>query len=168
MLTNDDAPAHTAAEDEATVRWLTGDYGTVETARAHFAMLARNAERGSGKRGFGVWWNGRLAGYVDADPDVDDGLEPGDVNISYNVHPWARGAGVAPLAVRAMCQFIEREGIGRRAAIRVSPDNGASVRVAEKCGFRYVRTFTSATDTHADGSAATLALYVLELGGLDR
>lgn len=42
-----------------------------------------------------VWLDGRLAGYVDCDPEVRDGLAAGDVNVSYAVHPWARGRGVA-------------------------------------------------------------------------
>jgi hypothetical protein len=88
-LTHEDVEAHNAGEDEHTVRWLTGDYGTVESTTTHFDRLADNARAGCGKRGFGVCLDGRLAGYVDCDPDVGDGLEPGDVNISYAVHPWA-------------------------------------------------------------------------------
>ncbi len=162
-LTHGDAEAHCAGEDEETVRWLTGGYGTVEGARAHFDRLAENAAAGRGKRGFGVWTGGRLAGYVDFDPDVDDGLEPHDVNLSYAVHPWARGAGLASQAVLAICQHLREQGIGQRAAIRVEPENAASVRVAERCGFRHVRRFTSSTDTHDDGSPVLLSVYVLDL-----
>jgi hypothetical protein len=53
--------------------------------------------------------------------------------------------------------------IGVRAAIRVDPDNKASVRVAHKSGFTYVRDFASATDTHRDGTPVTLSLYLLNL-----
>jgi hypothetical protein len=90
-LTRADAEAHCAGEDEQTVRWLTGGYGTVEGAAAYFEWLTGNAAAGQGKRGFGVWLGGRLAGYVDCDLDVGDGLESGDVNVSYAVHLWARG-----------------------------------------------------------------------------
>src|ERR1700712_1112316 len=99
-LTADDAAAHCAGEDELTVRWLTGGYGSVEGTKEYFAWLAENAAAGVGKRGLGVWMSGRLCGYVDVTPDNHDGLEPGDVNISYAVHPWARGQGVAVEAVR--------------------------------------------------------------------
>lgn len=92
-LENDHAEAHCAGEDESTVRWLTGGFGTVEGTRAYFDRLAENAAAARGKRGFGVWLDERLAGYVDFDPDTADGLEPEDVNISYGVHPWARGTG---------------------------------------------------------------------------
>lgn len=162
-LTREDAQAHCAGEDEEIVHWLTGGYGTVEGTRAYFDMLADNAAAGRGKRGFGIWRDGRLAGYVDFDPDNADGLEPEDVNLSYAVHPWARGSGVAGRAVLALCEHLRAQGIGSRAAIRVEPENTASVRVAEKSGFRYVRRFPSSTDTHPDGSPVLLSLYVLDL-----
>lgn len=162
-LRHEDAEAHCAGEDEETVRWLTGGYGSIEGTREHFDRLAANAAAGRGQRGFGVWWEGRLAGYVDFNPDLGDGLEPADANLSYAVHPWARGSGVAPEAVLAVCELLRQEGIGRRAAIRVDPENSASVRVAEKCGFRYVRQFASSTDTRDDGSPVLLRLYLLDL-----
>ncbi len=162
-LVDADAAAHCAGEDELTVRWLTGGHGTVEGTVSHFEALARNAADRQGKRGFGVWLDGRLAGYVDCDPDNTDGLGPGDVNVSYAVHPWARGHGVAVEAVRQICGFVRENRIGTRAAIRVAPENKASVRVAEKCAFTYVGDFVSATDRHADGRPVTLSLYVLAL-----
>lgn len=162
-LTREDAHAHCAGEDELTVHWLTGGYGTVAGTAAYIDQLAENAAAGRGKRGFGVWLDGRLAGYVDFDPDNDDGLEPDDINLSYSVHPWARGRGVAVDAVRATCDVLRRNDIGARAAIRVEPENTASVRVAERCGFRYVRDFPSTTDRHDDGSPVTMSLYLLDL-----
>ncbi|MFT4295327.1 MAG: GNAT family N-acetyltransferase [Micropruina sp.] len=162
-LTHRDAEAHCAGEDAETVRWLTGGYGTVDGTRAYFDVLAENAMAGRGKRGLGVWRDGRLAGYVDFDPDNADGLELGDVNLSYAVHPWARGSGVASEAVLAVCQRLREQDIGRRAAIRVELENVGSVRVAERCGFRYVRRFASSTDTHADGSPVVLSRYLLDL-----
>jgi len=49
------------------------------------------------------------------------------------------------------------------AAIIVDPENKASVRVARKSGFTYVRDFASTTDTHPDGTPVTLSLYLLNL-----
>lgn len=162
-LSDADVAAHNAGEDDLTVRWLTGAPGTVETTLAHFRRLAANAAAGAGKRGFGVWLDGRLAGYIDADPDIRDQLGDGDVNLSYAVHPWARGRGVAPTAVRLLCSYLRDHQIGTRAAIRVEPDNTASVRVAEKCGFSFACTFQSTTDTHADGTPILFSLYLLDL-----
>lgn len=163
-LRADDAEAHHAGEDEQTVRWLSGGWAPVEGVRSYFEWLARNAAEGRGKRAFGVWVNGRLAGYIEFDPDVTDGLDPGDVNIAYSVHPWARGRGIAALAVRELCAFLKDQGIGCRAAIRVEPKNESSVRVAEKAGFQLVREFVSTTDKDAKGRPATLRLYRLSLG----
>ena len=83
--------------------------------------------------------------------------------MSYAVHPWARRRGVAVEAVRLICAFVRTNQIGTRAAIRVDPENEASVRVAHKCGFTYVRDFSSTTDTHDDGTPVTLSLYLLPL-----
>lgn len=44
-----DAEAHCAGEDEETVRWLTGGYGTVDGTRRHFEALAESAAAGEGK-----------------------------------------------------------------------------------------------------------------------
>jgi RimJ/RimL family protein N-acetyltransferase len=158
-----DAAAHCAGEDEQTVHWLTGGYGDVDGTAGYFEWLAANASAGVGKRGLGIVRSGRLCGYIDYDPDTSDGLEPGDVNISYAVHPWARGHGVAVEAVRLVCDVLRTDQIGARAAIRVEPENTSSVAVAERSGFRYVRDFTSTTDRHPDGTPKTLSLYLLDL-----
>ncbi|BCJ33097.1 hypothetical protein Athai_06000 [Actinocatenispora thailandica] len=162
-LRHEDAPAHCAGEDDATVRWLTGGHGTLAGTRAHFDRLAANAGAGRGKRGFGVWWDDRLAGYVDCDPDNRDGLrpaEPAPVNLSYCVHPWARGHRVAVAAVGLICSYVKEHAIGEVAAIRVEPANTASVRVARRCGFRHRRRYPA---SHPDGSPATFDLYLLDL-----
>ncbi|MFC0623465.1 GNAT family N-acetyltransferase [Kribbella deserti] len=79
------------------------------------------------------------------------------------VHPWARGQGVAVEAVRLICDVLRTGKIGRRAAIRVEPENLASVRVAQQAGFRYVRDFPSNRDTLPDGTPTTFSLYLLDL-----
>lgn len=162
-LTESDIAAHCDGEDGATVKWLTGGYGTVETTRAHIEYLARNAAAGRGKRGFGVWFDGRLAGYVDCDPDNLDGLVDGDVNISYAMHPWARGKGLATKAAEQICDYIRTNAIGTAAVIRVEPANQPSIRVAEKARFRFDREIASSTDFGSDGNAKTFHLYRRQL-----
>ncbi|MBI4939698.1 MAG: GNAT family N-acetyltransferase [Actinobacteria bacterium] len=162
-LTHADAPAHCAGEDDETVRWLTGGYGTVEGTCAYFDVLAANAAAGSGKRGFGVWLDGRLAGYVDLEPDLGDGLDPGDVNLTYAVHPWARGRGVAVEAVRLVCEVLRTTAVGTRAALRIEPGNAASLRVADRAGFVLLREVVSATDTHPDGTPVTFRVFARDL-----
>ena len=158
-----DAQAHCAGEDELTVRWLTGGYGDVEGTIEYFEWLYGEIEAGKRKRPFGVWLDGRLCGYIDYDLDTADGIEPDDVNLSYAVHPWARGRGVAAEAVGLVCELLREGKIGRRAALRIEPENARSIRVAEKAGFTYLGDFISATDTNPDGSYRTLSLYVLDL-----
>jgi len=115
-LTRADAEAHCAGEDEQTVHWLTGGYGTVEGTTVYFDWLAGNAAAARGKRGFGVWLDRRLAGYVDCDPDVGDGLEAVDVNVSYAVHPRAPrsrgGSRGSPADLRAYRDEPDRQACG--------------------------------------------------------
>lgn len=158
-----DARAHCAGEDDLTVRWLTGGYGNLETTTEYIEELARDAAAGAGKRAFGVWLGDRLCGYVDYDPDLDDGLEPGDVNLTYAVHPWARGRGIAAQAVHLVCQILRNDQVGTRAVIRVEPENLRSVRVAEKAGFVHIRELTSDRDTRPDGTPTRFSLYGLDL-----
>lgn len=167
-LSDADVDAHNAGEDDETIQWLTGGPGTAETTRRHFAMLAENARRGAGKRGFGVWLDGRLAGYVDFDPDLADLPEPGDVNISYAVHPWARRRSLATAAVLLLCDRLSADGVGTRAVIRTEPGNVASVGVAERCGFRLHGEVLSATDRHSDGTPVRYAVYTRPLIGAAR
>jgi RimJ/RimL family protein N-acetyltransferase len=51
----------------------------------------------------------------------------------------------------------------RRDPVRTRPENAASIRVAENAGFTRLDDFVSGTDTHPDGTAAVLRLYVLDL-----
>jgi RimJ/RimL family protein N-acetyltransferase len=158
-----DAEALCAGEDELTVRWLTGGYGEVEGTAEYIEGMVRNAEAAVGKRAFGTWMSGRMCGYIDYNPDLDDGLESDEVSLSYGVYPWARGKGVAVEAVRLVCDRLRQDGIGRRAAILVEPENTRSVRVAQKAGFAYVRDFPSGQNTHSDGTPTTYSLYLLNL-----
>jgi RimJ/RimL family protein N-acetyltransferase len=155
--------AHNAGEDEEVVRWLSGAPATTDSTRRHFGMLADNAARARGKRGFGVWLDGELAGYVDLDPDADDLPARGDVNISYAVHPWARRRAVATSAVVLVCDYIANEEIGNRAIIRADPLNIASIAVAVRSGFHFITETPSPSDRHPDGSPVAYATYALDL-----
>lgn len=66
-------------------------------------------------------------------------------------------------AARLMCDFIRDQRLGARAALRIEAENAASVRVAEKSGFVFIRRFVSATDTHPDGTPAAMLLYRRDL-----
>jgi len=135
LLRVEDAAALVDAEDDAMIRWLSEEQSTVAGTAEYIAKLARDAAQGRTKRAFGIWADGRCVGTVDSDPDVTEGLDPGDVNIAYGVAPWMRGRGVAVRAVELICAVIHERGAGRRAVIRTDSRNAASLRVAEKAGF---------------------------------
>lgn len=158
-LAAEDIEAHIAGEDDEVVRWLSGAPATEESTRRHFAALARNAAVGVGKRGFGVWLDGRLAGYVDFDPEHDESSAAGDVNLAYSVHPWARRRSVATCAVRLVCEHLVAEGIGERAIIRVERENAGSVAVARRSGFDFLGEEWSNTERDAAGEPVVFAVY---------
>lgn len=162
-LSNEDVKAHNAGEDDEVIRWLSEVPSTGDSTRRHFAMLAENASRGEGKRGFGIWFDGRLAGYIDFDPDAKDLPAAGDINISYAVHPWARRQSVATSAVALICNYLANEGVGKRAIIRADTRNTASRAVAERSGFSYIAEITSSADHRSDGSAVECVVYALNL-----
>lgn len=162
-LTNADIAAHNSGEDAESVKWLTGEYGTYESTRHHFDDLARNSEVGSGKRGFGVWLDRELAGYVECDPVAEELLETGDVNVSYSVHPWARGRGVATAAVELICAFIAEESVGLRALPHIADGNRASMRVVEKCGFAFIGELPSLHEKRSDGSPIVYRYFARDL-----
>ena len=153
------AEAIVDAEDDATMRWLSGGRSTVDGTTDYIARLARDAEQGASKRAFGIWVDGALVGAADFDADVTDGLEPGDVNIAYGVAPWVRGRGVAGCAVELLCSIIRERGVGTRAVIRSDVRNPASARVAEKAGFAHLRDVPSSTETQDDGSPVILRVF---------
>lgn len=158
----EDAAAIVDAEDDQTVRWLSGGTSTVEGTENYIDQLARKAEHGASKRAFGIWVDGRCIGTVDVDAEVTDGLEPGDVNIAYGVAPWVRGRGVAVRAVELVCGIIRERAVGRRAVIRADTRNRASARVAEKAGFVHLCDVPSTTETMDDGTPVVLRVYVRE------
>lgn len=164
-MSEGDVAAHMAGEDAAVIKWLTGAAATWDSTNRHFETMAGNAARGVGKRGFGVWLDDELAGYVDFDPD-DPGLpEPGDVNIAYAVHPWARRRSVATDAVIWVCEQLRQDGIGKRAIIRTHPLNRASIGVARACRFRPVSAPVSDQDhlRETDDSSAGHLVFALDL-----
>ncbi|MCG7310357.1 GNAT family N-acetyltransferase [Brachybacterium sp. ACRRE] len=162
-LRREDARAIVAAEDDATVRFLSGGRSTVQGTEEYVDRLEREAADGRSKRAFGIWADGACVGTVDFDPQVTDGLEPGDVNIAYGVAPWIRGRGVAVRAVDLVRGIVAERNLGERAAIRASAENPASQRVAEKAGFTFSHEMRSATDVDDQGRPEVLRVFVRRL-----
>ncbi|MEW2390951.1 GNAT family protein [Streptomyces venezuelae] len=80
---------------------------------------------------------------------------PGRGGVAYSVFPARRGHGIAPRAVRLLASWALHELGLRQVLLEADEDNAASIRVAEKCGFR--RT-GSRTEEQGDGSR-TLLLF---------
>ena len=93
--------------------------------------------------GFGYWAvreaaSGRFVGEVgladfqrDLSPGLGDSPEAG-----WALAPWAQGRGYAREAVAAILAWNDARAPGRRVVCMIAPDNTASLRVAERCGFR--------------------------------
>ncbi|WP_193104449.1 GNAT family N-acetyltransferase [Brachybacterium sp. FME24] len=156
----EDAEAMVAAEDEETVRWLTGGRSTVEGTRRYVRHLETRAATGSTKRAFTIRVDGHCVGSIDHDADPQDGIGPGDVNIAYTLAPWMRGLGITARAVGLLCAQLGAQQAGERAVIRCETDNVASVRVAEKAGFSVSHEVPS---TNEHGEPVQMQVYVREL-----
>ncbi|WP_322097458.1 GNAT family N-acetyltransferase [Pelagibius sp. Alg239-R121] len=99
--------------------------------------------------GYGYWAleekaSGRLAGQVglgDFKRDIEPSIE-GIPEMGWVLATWSHGRGYATEAVLAALGWVEANlGQGCRTVCLVDPDNLASLRVAEKCGYReYART----------------------------
>jgi len=93
--------------------------------------------------GFGYWVvreraSGRLVGEVGLADFRRDLVPPlGDVpEVGWVLAPWAHGQGFATEAVRAVLGWSDGVLRAPRTACLIAPANAASIRVAEKCGFR--------------------------------
>lgn len=93
--------------------------------------------------GFGYWivrerGSGRLvgeAGFANLKRDLVPAL--GDApEIGWVLAPWAWGKGYATEAARAATAWCDAKLRAARTVCLIDPDNRASIRVAEKCGYR--------------------------------
>ncbi|MFJ6348470.1 MULTISPECIES: GNAT family N-acetyltransferase [unclassified Streptomyces] len=83
------------------------------------------------------------------------GLAHGDVDVTYRLHPEARGRGFATRAVLLACAHARCEG-ARRAVIQTPADDPAAAAVARRAGF-----LRRGQISHRDGTV--LDWYVREL-----
>lgn len=98
--------------------------------------------------GFGYWVieeaaTGRFlgeAGLADFQRSLDPAME-GAPEVGWALAPWAHGKGYATEAVRAVLSWADSQ-LGPKVVCIIDPGNEASLRVAEKTGFRQVRRLT--------------------------
>jgi RimJ/RimL family protein N-acetyltransferase len=71
-----------------------------------------------------------LAGIVDLEPDANQG------EIGYALVPESRGRGIATRALELVTRYALEELGLERVELRIGTENGASMRVAERAGYR--------------------------------
>lgn len=93
--------------------------------------------------GFGYWVledkrTGRFVGevgFADFKREMQPSIE-GTPETGWVLSPWAHGRGLATEAVRAALAWGRTHLPSQRTVCLISPENLASIRVAEKCGYR--------------------------------
>jgi RimJ/RimL family protein N-acetyltransferase len=159
-----------ACRDPVTRRWLARlpDPYTPEDARAHLEHLTEQAAEG------------RALSWAFADPHDDRLLgeitlfganaPSGTVEVGYWTHPAERGRGVTTAALRLAARHallpLDVGGLGRaRVVLRAAVGNVASLRVAERAGFRRTGVDRGA-ELLDDGSVHDLVRFDLLSGEL--
>lgn len=91
-----------------------------------------------------AWSEGNRAGFAILDGDgvflgfvavVDHDAEGAQAEIGYVVAPEARGRGIAARALGLLTEWALDDLGLQRVELRIDPENVASIRVAERCGY---------------------------------
>ena len=104
----------------------------MQTAIDKFEQQWRN---GGSRRAFGVFdcGNDQLIGFVEANLALLG--SPAEVNVSYGIFPAWRGRGLAGRAIDLMAEYLRSATDAKGIVLQIAPENGRSIRVAEKAGF---------------------------------
>jgi len=125
--------------DPLVIRYIGGKPLTTEESWTRFLRYAGHWSL----LGFGYWvaeekQSGKFVGeigFADYKRDIEPSLK-GVPEIGWVLASSAHGRGYATEAVSAAVEWGDRHFEGARTACIIAPDNLASVRVAEKCGYR--------------------------------
>ena len=140
-MTLEDAAALAAGADAEITARLARAPSTVAAAERHIGVCAADWLGDWSRSGATLVWGifdvatGALAGTAEAALRFPE-LEPGAANLSYGVFPRWRGRGFAVRAVDLVCGFLATRTSASLAVLRIDRDNGPSLRVPERCGFR--------------------------------
>lgn len=148
----------TASHDPEARRWLDDEPMDAEARRT---SLARADE---------AWRSGRAAPLVIADAATDEPVgminlqfrDDGVATVAYGVFPAQRGRGVAPRAVRLLVGWARTELRVPQVLLEADEENVASIRVAEKAGFRRIG---SRAESDGDRGVRTVAVFALDAPG---
>jgi RimJ/RimL family protein N-acetyltransferase len=138
----EDAADHLAGEDREIAKWLSGGQSTMATVQSYIRSCEENWRGGGPRRAFGIFdcATNRLIGSIEANLAFPL-LEPTQANVSYGVFPAWRGNGTALRALRLMGAYLKSVSGMRQMILRISCENTASLRVAEKSGFQHIGIF---------------------------
>ncbi|MFL5761994.1 MAG: GNAT family N-acetyltransferase [Thermomicrobiales bacterium] len=143
----DYAGEHLAGDDEENIKWLSGGISSIDTVKDWILRGLESWENDGPVLTFAIFdvMENKLVGMTEANsnPEAIDGLNEGNVNISYNVYPFARGKGYATRAVLLLTEFLKEKRF-TTALIRVHPDNRNSLGVPERARFIRTRLITTA------------------------
>jgi len=155
-LTPQDAAAHLAGEDDEIAIWLSGGRSTAATVRRYIARSLEDWQKNGPRRAFGIFdcATGSLVGSVEANLSLPH-LDSGQANVSYGVFAAWRGKGIALRALRLVCEYLKTSTNACQIVLRAAPANLASIRVAEKAGFKFIGVIQE-----TDGP---MSCYVLDL-----
>ncbi len=141
--TGDEAAVLAACTDAETVRWTTVPEGyTPEQAREYVARRAPEGWSSDSEYAFAVCDS--TSGAVLANVALRPGRSAGLYDVGYWCTPAARGQGVVPEALGALCRWGFAELAAHRVEWRAAVGNWASRRAAEKAGFRIEGVLRSA------------------------
>jgi RimJ/RimL family protein N-acetyltransferase len=137
-----DAADHLAGEDDEIAKWLSGGRSTIATVQSYIRSCEENWQGDGPRRAFGIFdcATSRLIGSIEANLAFPL-LEPTQANVSYGVFPAWRGNGTALRALRLMGAYLKSVSGMRQMVLRISCENAASLRVAEKSGFQVLGVF---------------------------
>jgi RimJ/RimL family protein N-acetyltransferase len=135
VLARGDAALLTEATSGESARSLWGPWpaGTYSPRDAQKALSEWDPAAG-GQFCLGILRGRQLLGAVGLMPD-----RPGSVEVAYWVRPEERGRSLASRAVRAATPWAHRRLAVPRLWLEIEPGNEASLRVAQRAGYRFER-----------------------------
>lgn len=135
LLTQADAAAHLAGEDEEIAKWLSGGRSTAATVQTAIDNFEEQWRHNGPRRAFGVFdgTNDQLIGFVEANLELLG--NPEEINVSYGIFATWRGGGLARRAIDLLAEYLRGATEARRIVLQIAPENARSIRVAEKAGF---------------------------------
>lgn len=143
-LTQADAPAHLAGEDDEMAKWLNGGHSTAATVQLAITNFEEQWSTGGPRRAFGVFDRDKdqLIGFVEANLALLG--NPEEVNVSYGIFPAWRGRGLAGRAINLIAEYLRRATNASKIVLQIAVENRRSIRVAEKTGFTQIGVYESA------------------------